>query len=183
MRRAGLQAGQADTRAMPGPPRSPALPQWPGPRAPALRLKDTHGQHLALQRLRADPAAGALQQLPQPLDSHAAGPLLNLETGAPSAGAGTGRPAPLQRSPSPCSRNSPRRGRAGTLPGRTWPPSRNARLHRGTGMQWEERGHFSPKSEERRGRRKPPNVPPGALDAPTPPPHPRTCKTHANWSL
>lgn len=143
--------------------------------APSLRLKDTHGQHLALQRLRADPAAGALQQLPQPLDSHAAEPLLNLEMGAPSADTG---------SPSPCSRNSPRCGCAGTLPGRTWPPRRNARLHHGTWMQWEERGLLSPngggaakRSEGRRGRRKPPNVPPN--DA-SPTHTPRACKTHAN---
>lgn len=47
---------------------------------PALRaaFKDTHGQHLALQRLRADLAARALQQLPQPLHSHGAGALSRL---------------------------------------------------------------------------------------------------------
>lgn len=38
-------------------------------------VKDTHSQHLALQRLRADSAARALQQLPKPLNSHGPGAL------------------------------------------------------------------------------------------------------------
>lgn len=36
-------------------------------------MKDTHGKDLALQRFRADLPPGALQQLPEPLDSHEAG--------------------------------------------------------------------------------------------------------------
>lgn len=57
-------------------------------------VKDTHGEDLPFQRLRADLPPGALQQLPEPVDSHVAP--------SDSRGRGRGRPSiPILPQPAP----------------------------------------------------------------------------------
>lgn len=68
------------------------------PAQPRRRGKDTHGEDLPLQRLRADRPPGALQQLPEPLHTH--------EAGTRSAGRASPAPAQERRKSSRSSRES-----------------------------------------------------------------------------